>query len=156
MKKLTPIIALFFMLTFVVSQNSTAQDNAEVLVTANVVEPLVVLDDGDLSFGQVVQNTTSTVNQGDTNAGRVTIQGTATAQVLTTISFPAQLIDGPNTLDIDNRAVHLNGSNLNNIVDPGFTLTGNDLLEFTGAVSPDDTTPAGTYEATIEVTVQYL
>lgn len=75
---------------------STDSDNAT--ITATVIAALSVVKDQDLAFGDVAQNSSSTVDVTDAGAVKFTLAGEANKNVTFTLTSPANLTSGANNL----------------------------------------------------------
>ena len=151
-------------LTLVGVSAASAQNNAQINVSANVQAPITVVGAANLDFGSVFPGVNKSVAVTDAAAGRFNVLGQASAPVSFTFVLPANLSDGANLLPIANWT-----GNHNTSATPagtGFTPSAaataatlsasGQLFVYMGAqVTPSVSQAAGTYTGTVQITVVY-
>jgi len=81
---------------------TTAGAQATISVSADVTNQLTVSGTNNLIFGAVLPGFAKTVATGASGAGKFTLTGAVNANVSITLVLPASLINGSNSLSIDN------------------------------------------------------
>lgn len=165
MKKLISL-SVFLLLIAFTNTTLLAQNAADVNATAEVVVPLNVQNVQNLEFGQVLQGDTSDLLN-DSNAGQISIQGSADASVDVQLTAIPTALTGPGA-DIPINGLTISSSDVANSLGTDFTnsaqgdveqlvlsATGNKFVFFRGSITPATDQTAGTYRETFTITVNY-
>ncbi len=166
--KMKKLISLSVFLVLIAFTNTTlrAQNNANVLATAEVVVALNVQNVQNLEFGQVLQGDTSELLTAG-NAGQISIQGSGDASVDVLLDAVPTALTGPGA-DIPINGLTISSSDVANSLGTDFTnsaqgdveqlvlsATGNKFVFFRGSITPAGTQTAGSYSETFTITVNY-
>lgn len=139
---------------------------ASVRATAQVSIPIAVAGLAPLAFGQLLPGVARTVAATATSSGRLRVIARGGSTVRLTVTFPATLARGVETMPVDNWAVHVN-TNANTAGSTPITVASGvpfdralpasgRLFFFVGArVVPAPTQPAGAYTGTIVLAAAY-
>lgn len=158
-------------LTLILSIATLAQaqpNNATINASATVLQPVTVVAQSDLDFGNVFPGVNKSVLLTDAGAGSWYVTGVSSAEVDLSLATPANLSDGGNNLPIQFGA---GDAGYNTANDPS-TATGFDpaagastnlsgaalgdlWVWIGGQVQPVADQPAGLYTGTITLTVDY-
>jgi len=159
MKRLLVALLMLFAVSLYAQQTATTTAN----VTANVSALLTITKTADLTFGTIVQGATATVLSTGAGVATFTIQGTASASTTVTVTFPATVVNGANSMTFTGQqprynTVNVQGSSLTT----GWGLTGGNtnssstgqlFLWMGGSVTASPTQQVGSYTGTITVQV---
>lgn len=145
---------------------SAQTNNASILATATVQQPINVAGARDLAFGNVFPGVSKVIPVTDPNSGRWDVTGQVSANVQLTFNLPGTLSDGANTMPIGTYTAHHNtvnspsgGTDFTPSAAPtNAVLSGTGgLFVFIGAtVSPASNQSAGAYSGTLSMTVVYF
>jgi hypothetical protein len=146
-----------------------AQPNfADITASATVLSPLTVSWASDLDFGNVFPGVAAAVAITDGGAGGWTVAGATGAEVTLTFTLPANLVSGGNNLPIAFAAGDAGHNTANDpttatTFDPAGVETtnlsggapGELWVWIGGTVTPAVNQPAGLYQNTVTLTVDY-
>lgn len=143
-------------------------NNATISANATVLQPVTVVAQSDLDFGNVFPGVNKSVLITDVDAGNWYVTGVSSAEVDLSLVTPTDLSDGANNLPIVFGAGAAGYNTANDptsatAFDPGVGATTNlsgaalgDLWVWIGGqVQPAANQPAGLYQGTITLTVDY-
>ncbi|MEX2401158.1 MAG: DUF4402 domain-containing protein [Rhodothermales bacterium] len=155
---------IWFILTLLLVGLASAQatDSESATISADVIAALSLAKSQDLSFGDVAQNTTSTIAVTDGGVVKFTITGEPSKNITFTLTVPANLTDGsantlPFTDDIQYNTADDAGtaSNLNDGATIAINGTGNLYVYLGGEVTAGGAQVTGSYTGTYTVKVDY-
>lgn len=163
------LITLLFTAMFLFFNHAQAQDNADINVTATVMETLTITGVNDLVFGDITQGQNKTVVPTDALAGRFDITGEAGSEVGISFTLPTELdlTSGPDVMGISfstTSGIHhtVNDAGAGTTYNPGVGATttldagsGQLFVFIGGEVQPSAGQFPGNYEGTITLTVEY-
>lgn len=161
------LLGSLFTSSYLYAQSSHS-NNATVKISA--LNGLTILKARDLNYGMVQQNSTATIAVTDVTTGKFVVIGTKTKNVITTLTPPATLTSGSNSITYSARAAYNNTADNPATatewipasgVKPGFRPQANqsgNIGEFYiyiyGSITIGNV-PAGTYTGVFTVSVSY-
>lgn len=155
------ILAFLAALLFTVSANAQTTDSESANITANVIASLSLAKNQDLAFGDVAQNTSSTINVTDAAAVKFTVTGEPSTNVTFSLTSPANLTNGGNNLTFSDDtqynttddAATANALNDNDTI--ALSGAGNLYVYLGGTVTAGAAQVTGAYSGTYTVQVDY-
>jgi hypothetical protein len=150
----------------VVAASSASAQSANINVTANVFQAIVVNGTAPLAFGNVFPGVDKVVAVGDATSGRWSATGQNNAPVNLTFTLPGNLSDGTNNLlidswtgchDADNTPAGCTSFTPSGTATPAAFSGSGQLFVFIGAtVRPTAGQVAGNYTAVATLTLAYF
>ena len=140
---------------------TAAQSNtADLTATAQVLAPIDVSFVSDLDFGDVLPGVPMTVAPADAGAGQFTVTGATSEDVILDFTLPSNLTGGGDPIPVSFTAGWGDDA-ASNSIDPtspqtvNLGTTTNIDVFLGGTVTPAINQAAGTYDATVTLTVTY-
>ena len=158
MKSLATALLLIATVT---TARAQATDSESATISATVIASLSVAKDQNLAFGEVVQNTASTVQVTDAGAVKFTVTGEPNKNVTFTLTSPANLTSGANNLpfadDVQYNTSDAPGtaSALTDGATVALNGTGGLFVYLGGTVTAGAAQTTGAYSGTFTVQVDY-
>lgn len=155
------VLALLITGAFTNTALSQASDSEDATITANVIAALSLAKNQNLAFGDVAQNTSGTVEVTDAAAVKFTITGEPSKNITFTLTSPANLSDGTNTLTFSDDIQYNSADDpaTANVLNDGATIaingTGNLYVYLGGTVTAGGAQVRGAYSGTYTVQVDY-
>ena len=141
MKKLITLLSLTMAMTAFGASQGNTENNENMTITAQVIQPLTVKADKNLDFGKIIQGNTATANS------TFTITGEAKENITVIIPETVQLSNEIAKSSLNVEIVSLLPHNLGN--------SGSTIAGITGTIVTAADTPTGTYTGEFTAQVRY-